>query len=66
MFLVSADLGELLALSDRLLVIKDGRLTARFDDPADLTEEQAGLYMLGVEHHPAGRIAHGLTPAGTP
>ncbi|MFF7260456.1 ABC transporter ATP-binding protein [Streptomyces sp. NPDC008159] len=65
-FLVSADLGELLALSDRLLVIKDGCLTARFDDPADLTEERAGLYMLGVEHHPAGRIAHGLTPAGTP
>ncbi|MFI7497633.1 ABC transporter ATP-binding protein [Streptomyces sp. NPDC049687] len=58
--LVSADLGELLALSDRLLVIKDGRLVARFDDPAGLTEEATGLYMLGVERHPDERITAGV------
>ncbi|MCX4909203.1 ABC transporter ATP-binding protein [Streptomyces sp. NBC_00878] len=58
--LVSADLGELLALSDRLLVIKDGRLVARFDDPAELTEEATGLYMLGVERHPDERITAGV------
>jgi ABC-type uncharacterized transport system ATPase subunit len=58
--LVSADLGELLALADRLLVIKDGRLVARFDDPAGVTEETAGLYMLGVEQHPDQRITAGV------
>ncbi|WP_405723236.1 ABC transporter ATP-binding protein [Streptomyces sp. NBC_01537] len=58
--LVSADLGELLALSDRLLVIKDGRLVARFDDPAGLTEEATGLYMLGVEQHTDERITAGV------
>ncbi|MET9913508.1 ABC transporter ATP-binding protein [Streptomyces sp. NPDC006476] len=57
--LVSADLGELLALSDRLLVIKDGRLVGRFDDPAGLTEEETGLYMLGVEQHSQQRITAG-------
>jgi simple sugar transport system ATP-binding protein len=62
--LVSADLGELLALCDRLLVIKDGRLVARFDDRAGLTEEKIGLYMLGVEHHTDERVNAGLDPAG--
>ena len=47
--LVSADLGEVLALSDRLAVMKDGRITAIFSDVNPLTEEEVGLYMLGVK-----------------
>ncbi|MDX2523200.1 ABC transporter ATP-binding protein [Streptomyces europaeiscabiei] len=58
--LISADLTELLALSDRLLVLKDGRLVARFDDTTGLTEKRVGLYMLGVEQHERGRLTEGL------
>lgn len=58
--LVSADLAELLALADRLLVIKDGRLVARFDDTNGLTEKQVGLYMLGVERHDRAHLTAGL------
>jgi ABC-type uncharacterized transport system ATPase subunit len=59
-FLVSADLTELLALADRLLVMRDGRLAARFDDTQGLTEERVGLYMLGVEQHDHERLRSGL------
>jgi simple sugar transport system ATP-binding protein len=59
-FLVSADLTELLALADRLLVMRDGRLAARFDDTHGLTEKQVGLYMLGVEQHDRERLRSGL------
>ena len=48
--LVSADLGEVMTLSDRLAVMKDGKLTAIFADPGALSEEEIGLYMLGVKH----------------
>jgi ABC-type uncharacterized transport system ATPase subunit len=59
-FLVSADLSELLSLADRLLVIKDGRLVARFDEVSGLTEKQVGLYMLGVERHDREHMVTGL------
>ncbi|MEU9900013.1 ABC transporter ATP-binding protein [Streptomyces phaeochromogenes] len=58
--LISADLTELLALSDRLLVLKDGRLVARFDDTTGLTEKRVGLYMLGVEQHDRDQLTAGL------
>ena len=48
--LVSADLAEVMSLSDRLAVIKDGRLTAIFPHAHDLNEEEIGLYMLGIKH----------------
>ncbi|MDQ1021731.1 hypothetical protein [Streptomyces afghaniensis] len=62
--LVSADLTELLALSDRLLVLKDGRLVARFDDTTGLTEKRVGLYMLGVEEQDRDRLTAGLETVG--
>jgi simple sugar transport system ATP-binding protein len=46
--LTSADLTELLALSDRVIVLYHGRLVAAFDDPAHLTPETLGTYMLGT------------------
>jgi simple sugar transport system ATP-binding protein len=55
--LVSADLTELLSLADRLLVIKDGELVARFDDVAGLTEMEVGRFMLGVDRHPSEMVA---------
>ena len=49
--LVSADLNEVMALSDRLLVMEDGKIVAYFDSLKGVTESELGLYMLGVEHH---------------
>jgi general nucleoside transport system ATP-binding protein len=48
-FLVSADLDELLKLATRIVVIYNGRIVARFDDTAELTPEELGPYMLGVD-----------------
>ena len=47
--LVSADLQEVMALSDRLAVMYNGEIVAAFDDVAALTEEELGYYMLGVK-----------------
>jgi simple sugar transport system ATP-binding protein len=47
--LFSADLGEALAMSDRLMVMFSGEITALFDNPAELTESELGLYMLGIK-----------------
>ncbi|GAB2832133.1 ABC transporter ATP-binding protein [Lentzea nigeriaca] len=64
-FLVSADLSELLTLADRLLVIKEGRLVGRFDSTRGLTEKKVGLFMLGVERHDRGHIGSGLDEVTT-
>ena len=50
LLLVSADLNEVMALSDRLLVMYEGEIVAYFDSLKGITESQLGLYMLGVEH----------------
>lgn len=47
--LVSADLAEVFALADRILVFHEGQITAEIDDPASTTEMQLGRYMLGLE-----------------
>jgi simple sugar transport system ATP-binding protein len=46
--LISADLEELIGLSDRILVMFDGRVTAQLD-PATATPEMLGTYMTGEE-----------------
>lgn len=50
LLLVSADLNEVMALSDRLLVMYEGEIVAYFENLKGITESQLGLYMLGVEH----------------
>lgn len=45
--LTSADLSELLALADRMIVLYRGRIVAAFANTADLTPEVLGSYMLG-------------------
>jgi general nucleoside transport system ATP-binding protein len=47
--LSSADLSELLALSDRLVVFYRGRIVAAFLNREGLTPEVLGSYMLGLE-----------------
>lgn len=45
--LISADLDELFNLSDRLLVLREGRIVG-FLDPEKVSKEDVGAYMLGV------------------
>jgi len=47
--LVSADLNEVMGLSDRLAVMYSGEIVALFPDSRNVTEEELGLYMLGVK-----------------
>ena len=50
-FLVSADLDEILQLADRIIVIYNGRIVGRFDDVANVSATDIGPYMLGVRRH---------------
>jgi len=47
--LVSADLTEVMSLSDRIISIYEGEITGVFPDPNSVSEEELGLYMLGIE-----------------
>jgi simple sugar transport system ATP-binding protein len=47
--LVTADLDELLSLSDRVIVLFGGRVVARLDNDATLTPERLGPSMLGLQ-----------------
>lgn len=55
--LVSADLSEVMDLSDSLLVMYGGKMAAYFSDAATATEEELGRYMLGIERQPASELA---------
>jgi len=55
--LISASLTELLALSDRIVVFNSGKITGYVTDVANTTEEDLGLYMLGMKEDDASRIA---------
>lgn len=48
--LISADLAEIMSLSDSLIVMHGGKINAYFPDVKKLTEEELGFYMLGVKH----------------
>lgn len=47
--LVSADLVELLSVSDSLIVMVDGKISAYFPDASQVDEYMVGEYMLGVK-----------------
>jgi simple sugar transport system ATP-binding protein len=47
--LVSAELDEVTALADRLLVLRDGRIAGEVD-PRRVTPEEVGLLMTGGGH----------------
>ena len=49
MLLVSADLTEVMSLSNRLIVMYEGQVVAYFDEAQGLDEEEIGLYMLGLK-----------------
>jgi len=47
--LVSADLTELIEVSDRIIVMYKGEITAKFDDLKKVDESVLGEYMLGIK-----------------
>jgi general nucleoside transport system ATP-binding protein len=47
--LVSAELSEVMALSDRIAVLYNGEIAALLDNTPDLTEQEVGYYMLGIK-----------------
>lgn len=47
--LISADLNEVMELSDRLAVMYKGEFSGVFKDVPAVTEEELGRYMLGIE-----------------
>ena len=47
--LISSDLGEVLSLSDSIIVMHEGKIVAYIDNAKNTTEEELGLYMLGVK-----------------
>ncbi len=57
MILVSADLTELKALSDRIIVLYQGRVVGVLEDVPNTTEEELGLYMLGLKEDSAEKLA---------
>ena len=54
--LVSADLNEVMELSDSLIVMQGGHIAAYFEDTSTLTDAQMGEYMLGLKQQPAEQI----------
>jgi simple sugar transport system ATP-binding protein len=51
--LISADLDELIGLSDTLLVLYGGKVVAELD-PAKVTPAELGAYMTGANAHEPG------------
>lgn len=54
--LISADLTEVITVSDSLLVMSEGKIVAYFEDTKNLTEETVGEYMLGIKNQTAEEI----------
>jgi simple sugar transport system ATP-binding protein len=57
MILVSSDLTELKALSDRIIVFYQGKVAGLIDDVPAASEEDLGLYMLGLRTDTEERLA---------
>ena len=56
--LFSADLNELINVSDSIIVMFEGRIVAYFEDLTDVTPEVLGEYMLGVKKMSDEEIAN--------
>jgi simple sugar transport system ATP-binding protein len=54
--LISADLNEVIELSDSLIVLYEGEIVAYFPDTKNLSEQEMGEYMLGVKRMPPDQI----------
>jgi simple sugar transport system ATP-binding protein len=54
--LVSADLNEVIELSDSLIVMYGGEIVAYFEDTKSISEEELGFYMLGIKKQSEAEI----------
>jgi simple sugar transport system ATP-binding protein len=54
--LISADLGEVMKLADRIMVMYNGAVAAVLENSAALTESALGLYMLGAQRQTAEEL----------
>lgn len=54
--LISADLNEVMELSDSLIVMHNGKIAAYFEDTSTLTDDVMGEYMLGLKTQPENEI----------
>ncbi len=54
--LVSADLNEVLDLSDRIIVMFEGEIAGYFPDAKKTNDQELGIYMLGAKHQSAEEI----------
>ncbi len=54
--LISADLNEVLELSDSIAVMYEGEIVAYFEDSKEVTEEELGLCMLGLKKHDESQL----------
>lgn len=59
--LISSELREVLSLSDRLLVMYEGEIVGVFSEVSRLTEEEVGLYMLGLKRQEKAKIMEYLS-----
>ncbi|WP_050642027.1 MULTISPECIES: ABC transporter ATP-binding protein [Clostridia] len=50
----SADLSEAQAVCDRIFVLYSGEIAAELDEPERITEQEIGLYMLGLKKQERG------------
>lgn len=51
--LISADLSEVMSISDRIIVMYEGKIACIVKNTPELTEEELGQYMLGIKHQSA-------------
>lgn len=58
--LVSANLTEVMALSDRIIVMFDGQIAGYFPDAKNVSESELGMYMLGAKHQTPEEIGGAL------
>jgi len=58
--LISADLTEIMAISDRIIVMNNGEITGCLLNSTELEEEEVGLYMLGIKKMESDELEEAL------
>ncbi len=58
--LVSADLNEVIDLSDRIIVMFDGKISGYFPNANNINESDLGMYMLGAKKQTPEEIGGAL------
>ena len=53
---LSADLSEVIDLSDRIVTVFEGTITGSFNNDPPISEEEVGLYMLGIRRQQGEHI----------